>query len=69
MTRISEEQINSIRQKADIAAIIGEYIPLSKSGNDYVGICPFHSDHSPSMRVSTKLNIYKRNQDAHYAEY
>lgn len=54
-----EEDINNIRASADIVSIIGSYINLEKKGSDYVGMCPFHDDHSPSMHVSTKLNIFK----------
>lgn len=59
MAYISEEEINSIRDKANIVDIIADYMPLNKAGNDYVGVCPFHDDHSPSMHVSPKLNIFK----------
>lgn len=59
MAFISEEEINNIRSQANIVDIISSYIPLNKSGSDYVGVCPFHDDHSPSMHVSTKLNIFK----------
>lgn len=59
MAYISEEEINHIRNQANIVDIISGYIPLTKSGGDYVGVCPFHDDHSPSMHVSTKLNIFK----------
>lgn len=60
MAYISEEEIKNIQNKANIVDIISSYVSLSKSGSDdYVGICPFHEDHSPSMHVSTKLNIFK----------
>ncbi|MBE6148712.1 MAG: DNA primase [Firmicutes bacterium] len=59
MAFISEEEINNIRNEANIVDIISSYISLNKSGSDYVGVCPFHDDHSPSMHVSTKLNIFK----------
>ncbi len=59
MALIKEEEINNIRNQANIVDIISSYMPLTKSGNDYVGVCPFHDDHSPSMHVSTKLNIFK----------
>ena len=59
MAYISEEEINNIKNEANIVDIIGSYITLNKSGNDYVGMCPFHDDHSPSMHVSTKLGIFK----------
>lgn len=59
MAYISEDEIKEIQNRANIVDIISEYIPLNKSGGDYVGVCPFHDDHSPSMHVSTKLNIFK----------
>ncbi len=59
MAYISEEELNRIKNEANIVDIIGSYITLNKSGSDYVGMCPFHDDHSPSMHVSTKLNIFK----------
>lgn len=59
MAYISEEEIKNIQNNANIVDIISNYIPLTKSGGDYVGVCPFHDDHSPSMHISTKLNIFK----------
>ena len=59
MPRISEEEINEIRSKADIVDIIGRYVPLEKKGKEYRGRCPFHNDHNPSMNVSRDLQIYK----------
>ena len=59
MPRISEEEINEIRSKADIVDIIGRYVPLEKKGKEYRGRCPFHNDHDPSMNVSRDLQIYK----------
>ena len=59
MAYISEEEINNIRNNSNIVDIISSYIELKKSGNDYVGMCPFHDDHSPSMHVSPKLGIFK----------
>lgn len=59
MAFIKEEQLNEVLEKANIVDIIDSYVPLQKKGSDYVGVCPFHDDHSPSMHVSTKLNIFK----------
>lgn len=59
MALISEEEINNIRNTASIVDVISDYMTLTKSGSDYVGMCPFHDDHSPSMHVSTKLGIFK----------
>jgi DNA primase len=59
MARLSEEEINDIRAKANIVDIIGGYIPLIKKGKDYKCVCPFHDDHSPSMSISESKQIYK----------
>lgn len=58
MAYISNEQINEIRNKTDIVDIISKYINLTKRGKNYVGVCPFHDDHSPSMYVSPEKQIY-----------
>ncbi len=44
-----------------IVEIISKYIPLHKLklGNDYLGLCPFHDDHNPSLRVSPKKGVWK----------
>jgi DNA primase len=55
----SNEEINNIRAHADIVNIIGSYIPLTQKGRNYLGVCPFHDDHSPSMSVSSEKQIYK----------
>ncbi len=39
--------------------IIGAFYPLKKQGADYVGLCPFHNDSDPSMRVSDKKELFK----------
>lgn len=59
MQIISEEKINEIRNSADIVSIISDYVPLKMQGKNYVGVCPFHDDHSPSMSVSPERQIYK----------
>ena len=56
---LSSEEINNIRAKADIVNIIGSYIPLTQRGKNYLCVCPFHDDHSPSMSVSSEKQIYK----------
>lgn len=59
MASVSNEEINDIRASADIVSIIGSYIPLTQRGKNFVGVCPFHDDHSPSMSVSSEKQIYK----------
>lgn len=55
---ITEEQIEEIKKKSDIVEVISSYIPLTKKGRNYFGLCPFHDDHSPSMSVSPEKGIY-----------
>ena len=59
MPRLSDEKINEILSSVDIVDVISAYVPLTKKGKDYKGICPFHQDTKPSLSVSPKLQIYK----------
>lgn len=56
---IPSNVIDTIKAKADIIEVIGEYVALKKEGQNYKGLCPFHSDNSPSLTVSPKKGIYK----------
>ena len=58
-TIIDKQTINDIRKSVNIVEIISSYIPLTKKGKNYFGICPFHSDQHPSMSVSEEKQIYK----------
>lgn len=58
MRTITNELINEIRNKTDIVNVISNYLPLTKRGKNYFGVCPFHDDHSPSMSVSSEKQIY-----------
>ncbi len=57
--QIREEVIERIKQDNDIVDIISENVRLKKSGRNYVGLCPFHNDKSPSLSVSQEKQIYK----------
>lgn len=59
MVRLNEKVINEVRNKADIAEIIGHYIPLIKKGKNLTAVCPFHDDHNPSLSISNDKQIYK----------
>jgi len=58
MAYISNEVINEIRNKTDIVDIVSKYVNLTKKGKNYIGVCPFHDDHSPSMSVSPEKQIF-----------
>ena len=51
----NQNTINDIRSKLNIVDIVSEYVPLTKKGQYYWGICPFHNDKNPSMSVELIL--------------
>ena len=60
MAFYSDDLLQQLKAHADISAVIQRFLPLKKSGaGRYVGRCPFHDDHSPSMSVNPQLGIYK----------
>lgn len=58
MAKISNDDINLIRSNANIVDIISDYINLEPKGKNFFGLCPFHSDHSPSLSVSPEKQIF-----------
>jgi DNA primase len=47
-----------VKQQADIVRVVGEYVRLKKSGQNFTGLCPFHSEKSPSFAVHPVKQIY-----------
>src|SRR5947199_1947704 len=47
-----------VKQQADIVRIVGEYVRLKKSGQNFTGLCPFHAEKSPSFAVHPTKQIY-----------
>lgn len=58
MPMYSEELIEEVRSRSDIVDIIGGYVHLKKRGSTYFGLCPFHSEKTPSFSVSPGKQIY-----------
>lgn len=54
----SEELISEISSSNDIVDVISEYVKLKRSGRNYLGICPFHSEKTPSFSVSPEKQIF-----------
>ena len=54
----NQNTVNEIRSKINIVDLISEYVPLTKKGQYYWGICPFHNDKNPSMSVDEKRQTY-----------
>lgn len=55
---IPQEKIEEVRDRANIVQVISEYLPLRKRGKSYIGLCPFHSEKTPSFTVSEEKKIY-----------
>ena len=58
MPRIPEETIQQIIAATDIVELVGRYVKLKRSGANYSGLCPFHTEKSPSFNVSPSRNSY-----------
>ncbi|MDD4405526.1 MAG: CHC2 zinc finger domain-containing protein [Parabacteroides sp.] len=58
--RNSKEEITALKDAVRIEQVIGTYVQLeNKTGGNYLGLCPFHDDTSPSMHVHTEKQIFK----------
>ncbi len=55
---ISKEKIEEVRLRANIVQVISDYVPLKKRGTNYIGLCPFHSEKTPSFSVSEEKNMF-----------
>jgi len=56
--RIPQETIDHIRNSTDIVEYIGGFVRLKKRGKDYVGLCPFHNEKTPSFTVSPSKQLF-----------
>ena len=58
MAYIKDEELSAILERADIVDIISDYLSLKQRGKNYLAVCPFHDDHSPSLVVSRERQIF-----------
>lgn len=59
MAMYSEDLIDDVLSATDIISLINDYVPLQRRGANYLGLCPFHKEKTPSFTVSPEKQIYK----------
>ena len=55
---LSEEKVSEIRDRSSILEVVSDYVTLKKSGKNYKGLCPFHSEKTPSFMVNEEKQIF-----------
>ena len=56
--RIHPDTIEEVKQRVDLVDLISEHVVLRKKGKDYLGLCPFHEEKTPSFSVSPSKQLY-----------
>ncbi len=56
--RIPQEKIDEVRNAIDIVDLIGGFVKLKKRGKNFLGLCPFHTEKTPSFNVSPDRQMY-----------
>ncbi|MFZ9241179.1 MAG: CHC2 zinc finger domain-containing protein, partial [Chitinophagaceae bacterium] len=56
---ISQQTIQEIQSRIDIMDVVGNFVKLKRRGTNYLGLCPFHNEKTPSFTVSPSKEIYK----------
>jgi DNA primase len=55
---LSEEKVSEIRDRSSISEVVSDYLTLKKTGKNYKGLCPFHSEKTPSFMVNEEKQIF-----------
>jgi DNA primase len=58
VARIPDQVIDQVRERADIVEIVGRHVTLKKSGNRHIGLCPFHTEKTPSFHVQQERQLF-----------
>lgn len=59
MPRIDQETVRKILDTADIVEVVSDFVKLKRSGANYMGLCPFHNERTPSFSVSKAKGVCK----------
>jgi DNA primase len=54
----SEEKVSEVRERSSISEVVSDYVNLKKTGRNYRGLCPFHSEKTPSFMVNEEKQIF-----------
>ncbi|UXV61350.1 DNA primase [Lactococcus cremoris] len=58
MVSVDTEVVNNLKSKVNIADLILQYVALSRTGKNYIGLCPFHGEKTPSFNVNAEKGFY-----------
>ena len=58
IARFSDEWIECVKSSVDIVEVVGRRVELRQSGQNYLGLCPFHSEKTPSFSVNAERQFY-----------
>lgn len=56
---VSKKEIEKVKKSVNIVDVVSHYVQLTKEGNDYIGLCPFHREKTPSFKVNPKGKFFK----------
>ena len=55
---INDEIIEKVNDSSDLVDVVSQYLPLKKAGSNYIGLCPFHNEKTPSFSVSPSKQLF-----------
>ncbi|MDK2820877.1 MAG: primase [Clostridia bacterium] len=58
VTAFTQDVVDEVKERVDIVGFISSYVQLKKRGQNYVGLCPFHNEKTPSFTVSPEKNMF-----------
>ena len=58
MARFMQSSIDEVLRRSDIVEIVSSYVTLRRNGSDFVGLCPFHREKTPSFHISSDKQLF-----------